>query len=77
MGEITDHHYSGYSGAIRFSPAQSHNPMAQPFSLSTHLGNSSLPFHFISSNQSHIVNENAQTRKPDKILLASHRELLH
>lgn len=48
-----DHNHRGHSGAISF-PVQSHNPMAQTFALIRHLGNTSIPFHFISSNQSPI-----------------------
>lgn len=48
-----DHNHRGHSNAISFS-MQSHNPMAQTFALIRHLGNASIPFHFISSNPSHI-----------------------
>lgn len=48
-----DHNHRGHGVAISF-PVQSRNLMAQAFALITHLGNASIPFHFISSNQSHI-----------------------
>lgn len=48
-----DHNHRGHGIAISF-PMQSRNLMAQAFALITHLGNASIPFHFISSNQSHI-----------------------
>lgn len=56
-----DHNHRGHSGAISF-PVQSHNPMAQTFALIRHLGNTSIPFHFISSNQSPILNEYTESR---------------
>lgn len=48
-----DHNHRGHSNAISF-PMQSHNPMAQTYALIRHLGNTSIQFHFISPNQSHI-----------------------
>lgn len=74
-----DHSHRGHSNAISF-PMQSHNLMAQTFSLITHLGNAPIPFHFISSNQSHIINEYTQTRRDiwlGNIVLGYQGELLH
>lgn len=47
-----DHNHRGHSNAISF-PMQSHNPMAQTFALIRHLGNASIPSHFISSSISY------------------------
>lgn len=62
--EITEHDYGGCSDAVRFSSAITQPDGSAVSPQSTHLGNSSVPIRFISSNQSHILHENAQTTIP-------------